>query len=384
MIITTFKKVFNFIDNFEKPNDNRLTINIFSALFLAFILLFTGTYYLKAINRSANKELWVDEDFAYKVNVTQQPILDFVINGAHEEASGAPLDYIFARAMYVVEHDVQSFGLPFRVYRRLHVIMYGLLSAWFLSILILVRIRAQATNSLIFIAQLICIGMALWFYLFFDLNFFFWIEMRAYGLWNTTWLCAMALFMLYGGFSRYVTMFLIAAGATATGSIFQLLCFALSYAIIQFVYRNDFKSILLSLFRYWLPALIVCLYYLFGNVHQYGYEHYEEYMKNFWKFWLSKEFVPILSILGIALSIKNQRLKYGLIVFLTMLLLYLISPIINYIIIRRGVFFSSRHYRYYDLIYSIFLIFISINLPILYQNFKALINRTKGSGLAPK
>lgn len=336
-------------------------------LWLGISLIFA----VKALNAAYHKDFWTDESFSYQHNITQQSVLDLIARGAKQEANSSPLDYVLLRIFYQMREKISILEkIPFNIYYRLGAIFASLWAGLLLSWLLYRQVLSQAKNYLVLIGQILLVAAALLFYYFWHENFHYSIEMRAYSLWNALWLMITVFFMVARRWNLSILLLLIALVMTSSGALFQLFSLAVSFLLVKIVYKDHFKENFKLTFKFFLLPVLIFAYYIFCNdinlsAGRYNQQLFNNYLNEFFQFWLNKEMVPILSVSGILMSIWSKRLQGLLIIFIAMLALYLMSPLINYLVISRGVFFSSRYYRYYDLIYPIFGVASALILPVL-------------------
>jgi hypothetical protein len=151
---------------------------------------------------------------------------------------------------------------------------------------------------------------------------------------------------------------------TSSSAIIQAGSLALIFLAVKIVMKEKLLPLVQNLAKIFVISVLVWFYYA-HHLPSFGIESgdYEKYTKEFFDFWLTKEKIPILSVLGIAMVWGEKKLQGPLIVFTTALFLYLISPVLNFLVIKRGYFFSSRQYIFYDLVIPFFIIGLAMVLP---------------------
>lgn len=354
-----------------------LIFRSFSVTFIVTILTIALLFTATAFNRARQKDFWTDEIHGLKETVGQA-YSSLLLYGANVQGSPAPLDYIALRFLDKMSKPLNYLGLPYNIYYRLNSILFILLSGIVVMFYLFLRIRSEAKNYLLFGIQLILLIAAISKYYYFQKNIFpYSVEARPYALWTSLWFTIMALFLYQKRFTLPLIFLLILLAATATASIYQLFCFAVSFVIVDLLNQKKPLGTIKTVFKIFGIPIFVALYYTFiiRNVYFSFVEssNLEKYLQEFFAFWKNKEWVPILSFLGIIMTMRFKELQSHTVIFLTMFLLYLISPLINYITLSRGFFFSSRQYLYYELIYSIFLIHLALTIPYYLKKIKKII-----------
>lgn len=285
--------------------------------------------------------------------------------------NAAPLDYIALRFLVMMKKPLDSLGLADNTYYRLNSIIFsfssGIGSALFLFFLIKKKVR----NILIFLVQAIFIILAFTVYLFWWFNIKFAIEARPYALWNSLWYLSLVLIIGQGRISFLTAIFFSLLAMAATASIFQLGCLAVCFVTFNLLDARSPREIVRVVLKYFILLLAVCGYYILINKQSLSYFR-PEYFNHFFKFWLEKEMVPILSVSGILMTVFLKECRIYTIVFSAMLLLYLASPVLNYITLSKGFLFSSRQYIFYDLIYPVFIINAALILPVYLEKIRRL------------
>lgn len=365
-IIEVFEKFsFNSRDN---AGLYRKSYIVFLLIILAIAILFLS----RAFNGAQKKVFWMDETFALDTTIKHHNTMDLLIMGAYEgQGSPAPLDYIVVKFLDNIEESVNSFGLHYNIYYRLNSIVSSLMFGIVAVLLPFQFMKKSSSNYLIFILQNIFLIFAFLLFLFWPFNFQYSIEVRPYALWNSLWLVVLVSFIYYKEMKVLFRVFLVLLAATATASVFQMSCFIGAYLFCKMLEREDAEKVVAEVAKTFVLPLIVGFYYIWRktSVFDYSADH-DLYIKQFYNFWTTKEMIPILMILGIIITVKFKEMRNITIIFVTMLFLYLVSPLINYIVLANKFFFSSRQYIYYDLIYPLFFIGLAVSLPQYYSFVK--------------
>ncbi len=398
-------------------NFSKIILSIFFALTLGIAFTF-----LQWASESAEKKaMWVDESWSLENTIRKQSVLNLLIHGGQGQTSPAPLDYFFLKAWDNLRTPLHSLGRPFNVYYRLHSILSNMLSGivvvWIAGFLVVRNRKCKAlskvalascgwrgqsseredphraegpandwtrqalrrkrnfggSSNLILCLQLGLLCLALTDFLFRASNYHFSIEMRAYSLWNVFWFMIMGAYLIRGKLDRLIIILFCLLAFTTTASLFQIFAFAVSFMLVELFDRKKFLHTLCRLLKAGIIPLILCLYYI-SKVKIFSFvptpELYAQYMTNFFKFWTQMYVIGLFSFLGILMSSLDKRLRHHTVVFLIIFILYAISPLLNYITLSRGVFFTHRQYRYYELIYPIFALHLAIGLPVYLERIK--------------
>lgn len=341
-------------------------------MFVILVTVISGMFLRRGFAGASANDLWTDERNGIATRGASYP--DLITGKMASQVSRAPLDYIALKFFDQIGGcSLLSNGMPPNIYYRLNSIFYIWLSGLFIMLFIFFRIRRDTRNYLVLLAQMILLAAALYHYYFWHENFRYWIQMRPYALWCALWFMILSLFLIDGRLKIWPFSVLFALlAATANAAIYQLFSFALAFVIVQFIQREKIPGTMRTVLKVFAIPAMISLYYIlvdYSTIYVWR-SSSAEYFKEFFHFWLTKEMIPILSILGIFSTAAFRKLRHITTVFLAMLILYLISPVINYIVLLRGVFFSSRHYIYYDLIYAVFCAALAVALPVFIEKIR--------------
>ncbi len=350
------------------------------AFFAFFTLCLSILFITQAFQAAEKKDFWTDEDMTLNITLTRG-YLDTLLKGAKTQGSPAPLEYLGLRLLNQIKPFVRSFGLPFNIYYRLNSIFYTAISGLIVMGLVINSDRHlffnKRRNQKIGACHYLLLLAALALYYFMPQNFHFSVEMRPYALWNSLWMVSMVLFLFYEERKVLLSVCLTFLAMTATASVFQLSAFAASFLFVKLLHKEKLGDVLKSGLKIFIIPTIICLYYVLGTTQTWNYGKSERYWGEFFYFWTTRERIFLLPSLGLVLASVSKKFQNHIIVFLTMLVLYLISPCINYITMAKGFFFSPRQYRYYDLIYPLFLISSASLFPYYLKKMKCITGRTK-------
>jgi len=272
---------------------------------------------------------------------------------------------------------LRSLGLPFNVYYRLHPIFSSCISGLIVILLLYFSLRKNNGNFLILLIQMGLLIVALNDFYFRTHNFQFSIETRAYALWQALWFLIIGLYFYFKRFNALIIILLCLLAATTGASVFQILSFAFSFFLVKLLSKERVGGVIKTIVKVFIIPVGICLYYTSVRDSSYHAENVATFLPQFLEFWLVMKIVAVLSFLSILMTSFSKELRSHTIIFLTMLTLYAISPLINYISTSRGLYFVFRHYRYYDLIYPFFYMSLALALPIYVEVIKKYRTMTR-------
>lgn len=341
-------------------------LRLATVLFIILVTVISGMFLQRALAGASANDLWLDERNG--IATRGASYTDLITGNMASQVSRAPLDYI-AQKLFDQAGGLHllAAGVPANIYYRLNSISYIWVSGLFIMLFIFFRIRRAARNYLVLFAQIFLLATALYHYYFWHENFRYWIQMRPYALWCALWFMVLSLFLVEGRFRAWPFSVLLALlAATANAAIYQLFSFAIAYLAVQWLQKQNMAMVARTLLKVFAVPVAISLYYIlvdYSTIYVWRPDS-NEYLKEFFQFWRTKEMIPVLSAAGIIATVGFKELRHITVVFGAMLILYLISPVINYMVLKRGVFFSSRHYIYYDLIYAVFCAALAVALPV--------------------
>ena len=185
---------------------------------------------------------------------------------------------------------------------------------------------------------------------------------------------------------RGVSIWLLLVGIflalTSSGALIEIPALAFAQFFLRIIDRDKFLDIWWeTIFIFLLPFLIAIFYALHADKFNYVRSSfdYQNYSHEFFSFWISKWLALALSGAGILLTVWNRQWRGCTVCFLTILFLYCVSPAINCKILSSGLFFSSRQYLYYDLVFPLFSLMLALVLPEYWNIILKLKNKTTAS-----
>ena len=369
------KGIVHFIDQFDAKNLRYQSLGwVLGILGTVVLIAIAGIFVCSAIKESSVKDFWTDETFGLNCAVRSNSLSHLLISGADGQGSPAPLDYIFLKLLDNIRKPLHLEWVPINVYYRLNSMGWTFVAGFGAVFLYFCYFRNKAGNYFILLLQIILLAQALAYFYFRHDDFHFAMEARPYALWNALWFCFLSLFLFFREFNGVLLVIATALALTSSGSLFQLLIFALSRLAFQSFETKEFLPALRNTILEFSLPLFIALYYSLKCPH-WSYstspENYHGYMKEFYVFWAGKFRVTIYSILGIGMSIYYKEWRKCSVVFIAMLLLYLVSPLCHYVILSKGLFFTRRQYLYYDLTFCIFALGLSLMLPDCWEKLKS-------------
>lgn len=288
----------------------------------------------KVINVAENKAFWVDETFGYDV-ISHQGFGEMLIKGMDSQFSKPPLDYIFLK----IWRNLRFGTLPDLIYYRLNSILWILLSGIFMA--------------LMFRRNWILICGALIVYYFNSNILHYAAETRPYALWLSLLLVAFTYYMKTGKLDVKLSLIFCLSALTSSGSSIVIYCFGAACWVTG-------TERPLKILKYLAAPMSISVYYMLKQDGLWSYEPQELFYKSFFTFWMKSYLVPVLSVIGFYMVYRFRGFQAHTVIFITMLLLYLLSPLINCVVIEKyGMFFHPRYYIYYKLMLPLFLISLS-------------------------
>ncbi len=364
----------SFLNLFDHKRDDSPFLQRVIIVFFLFCALAVGFIFLnQAFQRAYKKPLWADEPYSLEMTVRRGNIPDMIVKGAREQASPAPLDYIFLKIYDNVRPATKALSLPESVYYRLHSVSVNFFSGLIAVFWLFRKAGKNTENYFVLLMQAFLLLAALVFYYFWYFNFQHSLEMRPYALWNALWFLVIAGYIYYGHFNRVLIVLLVLLGLTSSGAIFQMAGLMAAVFITRIINKEKPAGIVLDILKKFSLPVLICLYYISK---QSGYDYdaakAQQYYREFYHFWITKEMVPILSSTAILFAYRLRTLRPLTVIALSYLILYLLSPVFNALVISKGQYFSSRQYLFYDLIYPLFLIVLAMTLPVYFKKVCSL------------
>jgi len=344
------------------------------AMVLAAVLALAGYFGLSQIQKSAQKPMWGDELYTLERNVRVQSWSNFLRHGAGGQGSPAPLDYLLIKILDSAKVSLQYLNLHPLAYYRLSSHL-GSLASGLLVALMMWKLCRPAGLLWIHHALLLIATLTVYWFQFY--TYFFSAEMRPYALWNGLTLVTLASFFAWPRWKLLTFFGLCSLAFTATASVFQLMAMGVAFGIVRRLEHRTFREIIReALVLFILPSLIA--YYYCPKGGNWGYlDAGSGTWNQYWAFWLGKEHVWILCGLSMALCMFRTETRRLMIPSLSLLILYVMGPLIYYLTRKTGFFFSDRQFIYYELDVPLFLMTVALCLPSYSRQWL----RTAGLGI---
>jgi hypothetical protein len=338
------------------------------------LVVIAAFFSFQSVKRSQAKNFWFDETSALSTSVRPVSLKTLLISGAPHQFSSQPLDFIFVKIFDQARDSRLAAKIPHNVYYRLNALFWTLFSGLLISFLFLFHLSGKSEDRWIFWAQSLCLFAGMVSYYFWPSNIYYSTEMRAYALWNALWFMLAALIMLDNRPRWSVLVVAVLLSMTASAAVLELFFLGLSRFIFMMHDRQKFWVAVQDGLNIFLIPALIAIYYSsknsFPDFPQHSPDVYRDYMMSFIAFWGEQWKVPFFSGLGILLTASAPRWRGCSAVFLTMLFLYISAPVLNFVILAKGVFFSGRYYQYYHLIVPFFFLALALVLPDYWNRLK--------------
>jgi hypothetical protein len=322
--------------------------------FWGLALAAAGFFAAAEVQQASSKAMWADETNALTLSVRAPTLGSLVLKGAPAQGSPSPLDYILLKGLDNFRAEAGYFGLPPLAYFRLAALMATLLAGFAVLFLSWRYFRKQGRLS---VAHGILILGALLTYWFRFLGYYYTAEMRPYALWLGLYFIATVSFFNWPRWRILSAGTLLLLALTATAAVFQLFALFLAFVIVRLMERRAVAETLRNGLGLFLIPVLISVYYGYrAGVWDYNEDQWGTW-GTFLTFWRRKEHVFLASCAAVALCAARRPTWRFAIPSLSMLLLYLLAPLIFYVTRLRGVFFTDRHYIYYEL--AVPLLFLS-------------------------
>jgi|GEM_PF-6579445 len=344
----------------------KISINKLHIFFLMVFIAIALWFFHKEINAASQKVFWLDEEFVLG-RISQDLPIPMILHGEWGQMSPAPLDYIALHGVEQFKEHIGTLGLPDTVFYRLYTIFFNFISGLLIVTALSIHIKNRSLNGLFYFFQMSLLTLGLIFYYFHPMNLHYSIETRPYALWNSLYFSLLCLWMFYPNYKRLLLILMIALAATMTSSIFQLLSLALSFSIVLLCYQENILHVLIKALKLFLLPLCIVAYYIYSHIHEQWNWDKERSVTLFVHYWIEHPMVPILCIIAIFKTFRRKEYLGHTIAFSGFLKLYILAPVIMYLTIKRGVYFTPRQYIYYNLIYPVFCIHLALTLPMYFN-----------------
>jgi hypothetical protein len=337
-------------------------LNQFAAALISLWFLSVGiVFLLSQMQASSKKPFWIDESHAMTHMVRAQTYQSMLTQGVNRQGSPAPLDYLALKAWDTVRRTTGFLAqVPDLTYYRLPALAFTLIP-YLLMCTIIVRKTIQAESRPIVIA-IVSLSILLPFpYLYMNEINYFAREMRPYALWNALFFVSLILIILRTR-GRWLVPVLVLLSLTATAALFQLLALCASSITCGILAGEQRKQSWREAARLFSGPIILSIFYCL-KVDQYGYD--ASTWSEFANFYVRKlSTCGLLAIVLVAASF-HRAMRRQAAAILALLIMFLLGPLVFWLTLQKGFFFTSRQYIYYDLAGIIPLFFVILNIERL-------------------
>lgn len=343
---------------------NQITAALISLWFLSVGILFL----ISQMHASSQKPFWLDESYAMEHTLRLHTYQDMLLQGAAGQGSPAPLDYLVLKAWDSMRRTTGFLAqIPDLTYYRLPALTFTLIP-YLLMCTIVVRRTIQAESRPILISLAIISLLLPLSYLYMNEINYYAREMRPYALWNALFSVSLILVLLRIH-SILLVPVLVLLSLAATAALFQLLALCASYITCCILTGEQQKQTWQKAASLFVGPIILSVFYCL-KVDQYGYD--APTWSDFVNFYVRK--LSSCGLLAIVLfaAFFHQTMRKHAAGILTLFIMFLLGPIVFFLTLQKGFFFTSRQYIYYDLAGIIPLLFTALNIEHLLLTLKEI------------
>jgi len=160
---------------------------------------------------------------------------------------------------------------------------------------------------------------------------------------------------------------------TSSGALIQIPALAIAQILFRVIDQDNFWDIGKGVAATFLLPFFIAIFYAL-HADKFGYvknpQDYQNYLHQFHSFWISKWRTPMLSGLGVLMTIWDRQWRGCTVTFFTIFILYFIAPLVNYKILSTSFFFTSRQYLYFDLVFPLFFLMLAMVLPTYWDQVR--------------
>ncbi|MEK7760933.1 MAG: hypothetical protein AAB433_05090 [Nitrospirota bacterium] len=347
---------------------NRAQSQITAALLSLWFLSVGIVFLFSQMHASSKKAFWLDESYAMTHMVRAQTYQSMIAQGLTKQGSPAPLDYLALKAWDSLRRTTGFMEqIPDLTYYRLPALIYTLIP-YLLMCTVVVRkvIHAESRPIVISIVSLsILIPFS---YLYMNEINYYAREMRPYALWNALFSVSLILTILRTR-GIWLAPILVLLSLTATAALFQLLSLCAATITCGILAGEQKKQVWQEAAGLFAAPIILSIFYCL-KVEQYGYD--APTWSDFAHFYVRKlSTCGFLTIVLIAASF-HQAMRRQAAAILALLIMFSLGPVVFWLTLQKGFFFTSRQYLYYDLAGVIPLFFVILHIERLQPMLKKL------------
>jgi len=305
-----------------------------------------AAWFAVAAVHAANQPLWLDEAAALASSIRGHGFAQILADGAPQQASPSPLDYLLVKGLDEARRAVRYLGLPPLAYFRLVALLSTLAAGVFILATALAGARRPKTPRATAVAGALgtCAALA---FLLDPTIFHFAGEMRPYALWTALWVVSALSFLGDSRTFRFLTLAsLVLLSVAATASSFQLTALAAAMLLVESLRGTPIRRSLTRTAAYLALPFALCLFYCL-KVGSWNFPESSMRWTLFLGFWGSHWWVAAVSAAAVALCLMERETLPYAVPPLAMLIVYLLGPAVFWVTRTRAVFFTQRHYLYY-------------------------------------
>lgn len=336
----------------------------FTVLFLILLGLI-ALFSLSSVYESSQKKMWLDESYGYNISI-QRSFSTLLVKGETNQGSPAPLDYIIQRSMMKLRGKANLSEIPPLVYYRFFP-LFAVVFAFLLGLVYCLYELTKETKdrSKVLLGFFILILAALNYFSMLDV-YYFTKEFRPYALWDSLYFFSLVMLLLGRNRSLAISLSLLALSATA--SFFQILAIALAFTLTELLDSKSTKSSIRKAFNIFIAPMLISFFYCI-KVRTFNYPppQWFEFLV-YWGLQCLKAF-PYLYFSLLACWNKKENRSYARPLY-AITSMYLFGPLLFFLTLKKGFFFTGRQYIYYDLTQSICLFTLALCAPAYLRNHK--------------
>jgi hypothetical protein len=318
-------------------------------------------FFLSQMQTSSKKPFWIDESYAMGHTLRIHTYQDILTQGATGQGSPAPLDYLALKAWDSMRRTTGFLAqIPDLAYYRLPALAFTLIP-YLLMCTIVVRKTLQAKSRPVVISIAALSILLPFSYLYMNEINYYAHEMRPYALWNALFSVSLILILLRI-YSILLVPVLVLLSLTATAALFQLLALCASYITCCILAGEQKKQTWQKAARLFVAPIILSIFYCL-KVDQYGYD--APTWSDFTHFYVRKLSTCGLLTIILFAAFLHQTMRKQAAAILALVIMFLLGPLVFWLTLQKGFFFTSRQYIYYDLAGIIPLLFVVLNIERL-------------------
>ncbi len=343
-------------------------------LFICALMMLVVVSFIGQLYQAQSKPFWGDEEYGIETSVAYFSYGHMLLHGAQGQGSPAPLDYLALKIFDDMKIHVDTFGLSDEVYYRLWANGVTVVMCFIMALLLLGDINSSRSTISIKSIQMTLVVFACVTFLFSRMVYYYAAEARPYALWNVLWMFSLVVSLSEQKSKRLLIISLCLLAMSATASIFQILMMAIAFGIFEFLKEKKFQQTILKTMKIFVLPFLISFYYCL-QADKWSIVEAGGTFHDFLDLWNHK--ATTIPLMGVAIGlcfIGRDNRKHAL-APLSVLLLFLIGPLIFWVTRLKGFFYAERQFVYYDLTYAVFLLTVMKCLPSIFSRIK--LNKLK-------